>query len=405
MSGVPAKTLLLSCYACAPATGTEPGFGWFTSRHLAAAGHRVHVLTRAGNRSAIESPSADPHPRVTFHYVRLPPALRFLKEAGGPHYLLWQVAALVHARRLLRAANVDIVHHVTYGSLQGGSLLWALGRPFFFGPAGGGQMAPPQARRYFGTAWRQERLRSALTGLLTLSPLHHVLACRATRMYATNAQTARLMTRLGAKRVQLMLDSGVPDDLIASAVPARTDGALKILWVGRLLRRKALRLALESVAELTVPVHLTVVGDGPDREEVPGWIEELGLQGRVSVLGRVSWAQVMALYREQDVFLFTSMRDSFGSQLLEAASQGLPIVCLDHQGAGDFLPEGAALKVPLRGADTLATDVAAALTRFATLTDAQRRAMGEAALTFARHHRWAEKADRYLRDYGERVGA
>lgn len=401
MSGVDSKILLLSCYACAPSTGTEPGFGWFTSHQLAAAGHTVHVLTRAGNRAAIEAHVDSTGAPVTFHYVNLPRSLRFLREASGPHYLLWQVAALARARHLLATTTVDVVHHVTYGSIQGASLLWALNRPFYFGPAGGGQTAPSQARRYFGAAWRSERLRSALTTLLTVSPLHRLMARRSERMYATNVQTARVMRRLGARKVQLVLDSGLPDDMIADRVPARMGGALRVLWVGRLLRRKALRLALESVAALEVPVHLTVVGSGPDSAFLPGWIQELGLQGRVSVTGRMPWADVMQLYREHDVFLFTSMRDSFGSQLLEAASQGLPVICLDHQGAGDFLPDTAALKVPLRDADTLARDVGAALTRFAALPEGEREAMGEAALAFARQHRWVQKADGYLRDYAE----
>jgi glycosyltransferase involved in cell wall biosynthesis len=55
-----------------------------------------------------------------------------------------------------------------------------------------------------------------------------------------------------------------------------------------------------------------------------------------------------ALYRSADVFIFTSLRDSFGAQVLEAMGAGLPVVTLDHQGVGTFVPEKAAFKVPVK---------------------------------------------------------
>jgi glycosyltransferase involved in cell wall biosynthesis len=39
----------------------------------------------------------------------------------------------------------------------------------------------------------------------------------------------------------------------------------------------------------------------------------------------------MDAYLDLDVFLFTSLRDSCGSQLLEAMARGAAIVTLDHQ--------------------------------------------------------------------------
>lgn len=402
MTGGDSKALLLSCYACAPGSGTEPGVGWSTAQYLAQAGRRVEVLTRAGNRAAIEADPNGPLAGVTFHYVSLPRFLNALKEASGPHYLIWQICALLAARRVVRRTAVAVIHHVTYGSLQGGSWLWTLGLPFVFGPAGGAQTAPPQAERYFGPSWSSERRRSRLTSLLRFSPFHRVMARRTAVMLAANAQTAHVMRRLGARNVQLMLDSGLPDDMLSAGQPSRTPGEpLRILWVGRLLKRKAVRLALEAISQLELPVHLTVVGDGTDAAALAGWLRELELEQRVTVTGRIPWNQVMTLYREHDVFLFTSLRDSFGTQLLEAASQGLPVVCLDHHGAGDFLPDSAAIKVPIGAADALAHDLATALRRFAQLSPTERAAMGDAGLTFARSHRWVQKTAGYLRLYEE----
>ena len=54
----------------------------------------------------------------------------------------------------------DIVHHVTWGSLHIGSQLWRLGKPFVFGPVGGGQVAPRGFSRYLRGGRTVEFIRS-----------------------------------------------------------------------------------------------------------------------------------------------------------------------------------------------------------------------------------------------------
>jgi glycosyltransferase involved in cell wall biosynthesis len=56
---------------------------------------------------------------------------------------------------------------------------------------------------------------------------------------------------------------------------------------------------------------------------------------------------VKAFYLKSDVFLFCSLRESFGSQMLEAMAFGLPVIALDHQGVRAFVPDAAGIKVPV----------------------------------------------------------
>ena len=84
--------ILLSCYACEPRKGSEPGVGWRWAQELAAAGHEVHVITRANNQPAIEA--ADCPAGLHFIYVDLPKLFVRLKQ--GPrfarlYYAIWQL--------------------------------------------------------------------------------------------------------------------------------------------------------------------------------------------------------------------------------------------------------------------------------------------------------------------------
>jgi len=395
--------ILLSAYACRPHRGSEPGFGWNWATALAEAGHEVHVLTRADGQASIEPElQQTPRPRLYIHYAFLPRSAKtFLRGQMGVYltYLLWQRAALRHARALDAEHNFDLVHHVTWGAISGGSALWRLGKPFLFGPLGGGQTPPVSLRSYFGSDWVSEALRSwfvrhvvpHLPGLC--NPVRH-----ARLVLCTNPATEELAKRMGAAQTALMLDSGLPSDFSAPPSYPPQTGPLRVLWVGRLYPRKALRLSFDAIARMQRPVHLTVLGDGPLGDRVPQWIDDLGIADRVTWHGHVPWDQVRTAYRTHDVFLFNSLRDSFGSQLLEAMAHGLPIVTLDLHGARAFVPDAAGIKVAATTPDATAGDLAKALDTLTRHRDRWQE-MQEAGRDLARQMTWARKAERITAIY------
>ena len=392
--------ILLSAYACEPDRGSEPGYGWNWATHLARAGHEVWVLTRARNRAAIE-PHLRAHPVEGLHvrYVGvsswIEPVLRG-QTGVFARYFLWQRAIVPVARRLHEARPFDLVHHVTWGSLTGGSMLAQMDVPFVFGPVGGGQVAPTGFREILQDGWRSESVRSAVVQhVVPRLPFLRRTLRRTTLLLATNRDTKQLAERLGARRVEFVVDSGLPPHFFPPSLPERpaTNGALRALWVGRLLPRKALRLSLMALARTATPVRLTILGDGPQGEHVPAWIREFGLDDRVEWRGQVPWGAVKEAYRTHDVFLFNSLRDSFGSQLMEAMANGLPVVTLDLHGARDFVPDTAGVKVPVTTPDATATELARALDELAN-QPAHRRQLAAAGFRYARSFDWAAKARR-----------
>jgi glycosyltransferase involved in cell wall biosynthesis len=99
-------------------------------------------------------------------------------------------------------------------------------------------------------------------------------------------------------------------------------------------------------------------------------------------------------------FVFTSLRDSFGTVVLEAMAHGLPVVTLDHQGVGTFLPEAAAIKVPVTTPEDTVRLLAEAIDRLAA-DEALRLRMAQAAWRFAQAERWDRRAERMLALYEE----
>ncbi len=395
--------VLLSAYVCEPNRGSEHGNGWNWSSHLAAAGHTVVVLTRPEHEAAIRAElAARPIPNLQFIYVALPErakALLFGLTGVYLRYFLWQRAAYQIARQLDRAQGFDVVHHVTWSSLMGGSLLWRLGKPFVFGPVGGGQTAPPAFKTYFNGGWRQEALRTALTRhVVPYNLFTRKLLGAASLVLATNEDTVSLAERMGARRVELFLDTGLPDHFFLNgsapdrpARPASPPESLRILWTGRIYPRKALSLTLDVLSRVKVPFTLTILGDGPLGSVLPDWIRDYGLDGKVDWRGRVPWGDVQEAYWNHDLFLFTSLRDSCAAQLLEAMANGLPIVTLNLHGAVHLVPDAAGIKVPVTSPEETVRALARAVDMLYHHPDI-RATMRRAGLDAARHHEWSRRA-------------
>ena len=103
-----------------------------------------------------------------------------------------------------------------------------------------------------------------------------------------------------------------------------------VLNLGRLGTEKNLdevvrlfSLQLQRQPNLT----LLIVGDGPAREKLARQAEELGIRDHVIFTGMVEPDQVQKYYQLGDVFVSASTSETQGLTYIEAAANGLPLVC------------------------------------------------------------------------------
>ncbi|WP_377644192.1 glycosyltransferase [Oryzobacter terrae] len=154
---------------------------------------------------------------------------------------------------------------------------------------------------------------------------------------------------VGTLRADLML----PDDAlvvghVARFVPVKNQGFL--VEVAR-------RWAAQGD-----PVHLVLVGEGPDRPAVEATVAAAGLTGRVHLTGlRTDIPGVMA---DLDVLVLPSLWEGAPITLVEAQASGVPcVVSAEVTGATDVVP-GLVTSMPTgAGADAWAAEVLAAARR------------------------------------------
>lgn len=107
---------------------------------------------------------------------------------------------------------------------------------------------------------------------------------------------------------------------------------VELLFVGRLIKHKNVEflIAIMHLAKLqNFPWHLTIVGTGPNREELCSSVRKLGLENEVTFKSNVESLELQEIYSNSDVFVFPSEREGYGISVAEALMHNLPVVLLE----------------------------------------------------------------------------
>ena len=116
----------------------------------------------------------------------------------------------------------------------------------------------------------------------------------------------------------------------------------RILSVGRLHWSKGYSFAMRTMAILKnkgLDFQYRIIGEGNARQELEYVIRSLDLTKQVLLEGKKTTHEVRDAMRWADVFLLSSVRESFGSVLVEAQASGLPVVASRIEGIGEAVDE------------------------------------------------------------------
>jgi len=123
-------------------------------------------------------------------------------------------------------------------------------------------------------------------------------------------------------------------------VPTPASDTPGILCVAHLYPRKQVESLLRAMPLLKTAARLRVVGTGRERTALSALARELGLEGRVELLGHVPFDRLVAEYRGADVFCLPSLQEGFGIVFLEAMAAGLPVVACQAAAVPEVVADG-----------------------------------------------------------------
>jgi glycosyltransferase involved in cell wall biosynthesis len=124
----------------------------------------------------------------------------------------------------------------------------------------------------------------------------------------------------------------------------------------------------------------------------------LGIDDRIEWLGWMPHHEALQQYSWADVFAFTSLRDTSGAVVLEAFSNGVPVIALDHQGAADMVTPQCGIKIPVTSPRQVIKDYSEALVRLAREPGLLHK-LSEGARTRAADYLWSKQGEAMAKIY------
>ncbi len=111
----------------------------------------------------------------------------------------------------------------------------------------------------------------------------------------------------------------------------RATGKFQIGYIGQFIARKRVDLLIIALAGMDV--ELTIVGDGPLKEELSVLADKKLGRSRYEMLGTLPMEKINSVVFELDCLVLPSEHDGWGVVVTEALMAGVPAICSDACGS------------------------------------------------------------------------
>jgi glycosyltransferase involved in cell wall biosynthesis len=151
-----------------------------------------------------------------------------------------------------------------------------------------------------------------------------------------------------AARKTEVIPNGVDLEAIEAAEPFASERHV-VLSAGRLETYKRVDVLIEAMRSLDERYELRVLGDGPHAAELRRVRDRLGLEARVTFMGRVTRGELLRWLKTASTFVSLSANEAFGIAAAEGLAAGAGLVVSDIPAHRELAPSPGAL-VPLDAA-------------------------------------------------------
>ena len=353
------STALITAYAVNPYKGSEDGTAWNILLEIAKY-HKVIAITRENNQEPIERylkenniPQAV---NITFQYFDLPYWMRFWKKGGSGallYFYMWQRGIISFIKK--QDYKFDLVHNLNFHNDWTPSFLWKLEKPFVWGPVGH-HPAFPQAYMHesYGAKFKiLEKIKWTVKQMFwKFDPSLKKTKAKASKIIAINSGVQKVLSVEEGKICMLpaVASEQIEDgDLIQYEEDVTS--SFQVLSIGRFVPMKGFDMTLRAFAKFyhNQSVHLQpylklqLIGEGPEKNALMDLAGKLDINHVVKFTDWVERSKLDHHFKKSALFLFPS-HEGAGMVVPEALSYGLPILCYDNIGPGEFVDETCGLK-------------------------------------------------------------
>ncbi len=323
--------ILLLNYEFPPMGGGAGRATFQIALHLSKLGHEVDILTsKLKTDKAVEF-------RHGFTIYRVNSWRKSIHDCGYIGAFSYVFFAFFRFTQLLRTRRYDVLHY--FFSMPTGLLTLVAGKnykiPYILSLRGSDVPLYDPYNRLLQKAHR------------LLKPLTIRIWRRAADVVALSSSLRTTALKTDPKQKIAVIPNGIDIQLFRPLRSSITPGRpLQLITVARLVERKGIQHILAALAQIAEhDVFLTIVGTGNFEAQLKRLCRAYSLQSVVRFYGYCPRHQLVRLYSEADVFILTSMAESFGMVFLEAMACGLPIIGARTGGIPSIISDGNGLLV------------------------------------------------------------
>lgn len=95
----------------------------------------------------------------------------------------------------------------------------------------------------------------------------------------------------------------------------------KIITVGKLIKQKRIDFIIEAIKKLSNKysnLSLTIIGEGPEKNNLENLCKELEINQKVEFLGQIDNSEVLSQMQKSNIFILPSINEGFGIVYIEA---------------------------------------------------------------------------------------
>lgn len=299
---------------------------WELSQSLRKRGHEVSILTAGSLRRGVTTRMVEgiqvyEIPHLSYYYTPI------LSHTMSEWSFNWAAVRWIEQN----ADKFDVVH--------------AHGRSGYLYPSARKRRLPcvTTVHRLYSTEmpWSKNEYKNVLDRKLHLKLVTRFEKSSVTHSDAVIAISEEVIKELDSiqapKTLIHLIYNGVNTDI---TIQQNKPSGNQLLFVGRLNEIKGVYPLVESMLQVRPDIHLKMLGDGVEMENLQKRIEALGLQHRIQLAGRQSIEEVFRQLEKSYALILPSYHESQGIVLMEANLAGKPTLGSDVPGINEMIAPG-----------------------------------------------------------------
>ncbi|MBU3010518.1 glycosyltransferase [Polaribacter vadi] len=403
--------ILISCYACSPKRGSEPGMGWSFVLGLSKQ-HEVHVIVEKEKwQKDIEVYLEQyKNENLKFYFIHKK-RNRLLRKIWPPSYYwfykIWQKEAYNLAKKLEKKHNFDAVHQLNMVGYREPGFLWKMDIPFVWGPIGGTENIPWKLFSlfsFYGKIFYGGRniINSYQRSFFTRPKLaaNH----KKSSLIAATPDIKKSIKKLWNSDAVVIPEVGAVELSEKNITKRDHNKPLKIVWSGQHTSGKALHLLLKSLVLLNKEIswELHILGVGKETKKWQQLSKKLDINKNCFWYGWLDKSEALQIMKNGHCLAITSLKDLTSSVIIEGISLGLPVVTLDHCGFSFVVDDTCGIKIPVDNPNNIYINFKNALEKLYE-NESYRVSLSEGALKRAKDFSWDSKIDQLNEVYQKLV--